>query len=40
MRDVKSVISHFKNLLTTSGLLILTHGLISLPDTMSYDNIF
>ena len=27
-----------ENLLTTSGLMILMHGVISLPDPTSYDN--
>ena len=32
------VITFFINLQTTSGLSILLHGIISLPDATSYDN--
>ena len=34
------VITFPENLLTTSGLSILLHDVISLPDAMSYDNLF
>ena len=33
------VITFPVNLLTTSGLQILLHGVISLPDSTSYDNV-
>ena len=32
------IIVFLENLLTTSGLSILLHGIISLPIAMSYDN--
>ena len=35
MRDVRNV---SENVLTTTGLSILMHGIISLPDSTSYDN--
>ena len=35
---VMDVITFPKNLQTTSGLSILMHGIISLPDSMSCDN--
>ena len=37
--SVMDVITFPKNLQTTSGLLILLHGIISLPEATSYDNI-
>ena len=36
---VMDVITFPENRLTTSGLQILLHGVISLPDAMSYDKI-
>ena len=33
------VITFPENLQTTNGLSILLHGVISLPDAMSYDNV-
>ena len=35
---VMEVLTFPKNLLTTSGLSILSHGVISFPDATSYDN--
>ena len=35
-----NIITFPENPLTTSGLSILLHGVISLPDAMSYDNAF
>ena len=40
MQHCLDVITFPMNLLTTSGLSILLHGVISLPGTMSYDNLF
>ena len=38
VRNVVIDVIMFENLKTTSGLSILLHGVISLPDATSYDN--
>ena len=35
-----NIITFPENMLTTSGFSILLHGVISLPDATSYDNMF